>query len=90
VYRIRWQFPGQLRSVPIGPFPGAECLTEKSGTADKSPMPFDTFKALTGKLVRVPKKEVDAKEAAYQRNRPARHCSAMNVSRVPTVFGTGV
>ena len=31
--------------------------------------PFDRFKALAGKLVRVPKKEVDRKEAAYQRKR---------------------
>jgi hypothetical protein len=44
-------------------------MTEKSGTADKSPSPFDRFKALTGKLVRVPKKEVDAKEAAYQQKK---------------------
>jgi hypothetical protein len=47
-------------------------MTEKSGTADKSPTPFDNFKALAGKLVRVPKKEVDAKEAAYQRAKAKR------------------
>ena len=31
------------------------------------PSPFDAFKELAGKLVNVPKEEVDAKEAEYQR-----------------------
>jgi hypothetical protein len=30
---------------------------------------FDRFKALAGNLVRVPKKEADRKEAAYQRKK---------------------
>jgi hypothetical protein len=33
------------------------------------PSPFDAFRDLTAKLVRVPKKEVDRKEAAYKRKR---------------------
>jgi hypothetical protein len=33
---------------------------------------FDRFKELAGKLVRVPKKEVDRKEAAYQRRKAKR------------------
>jgi hypothetical protein len=39
---------------------------------DKPPdtgTPFDKFKALLGKLVRVPKKEVDRKEVEYQLER---------------------
>ena len=42
---------------------------------DKPPeegSPFDRFKELAGKLVRVPKKEVDKKEAAYQRTKTKR------------------
>ncbi len=31
------------------------------------PAPFDAFKELAAKLVRVPKAEADQKEAAYQR-----------------------
>lgn len=31
------------------------------------PAPFDAFKELAAKLVRVPKEEADAKEAEYQR-----------------------
>jgi hypothetical protein len=31
--------------------------------------PFNRFKELTRKLVAVPKKELDAKEAAYQRKK---------------------
>jgi hypothetical protein len=36
---------------------------------DKKPpeVPFDRFKSLLGKLVKVPKKEIDKKESAYQR-----------------------
>jgi hypothetical protein len=33
---------------------------------------FDRFKELARKLVRVPKKEVDRKEAAYQRRKEKR------------------
>jgi hypothetical protein len=33
------------------------------------PAPYDAFRELAGKLVKVPKSEVDAKEAAYQRER---------------------
>jgi hypothetical protein len=33
---------------------------------------FDRFKELARKLVRVPKKEVDRKEAAYQRQKAKR------------------
>jgi hypothetical protein len=33
---------------------------------------FDRFKELARKLVRVPKKEVDRKEAAYQRRKAKR------------------
>ncbi len=33
---------------------------------------FDRFKELAGKLVRVPKKEVDRKEVAYQRRKAKR------------------
>jgi hypothetical protein len=32
-----------------------------------SSAPFDAFRELAGKLVRVPKPEVDAREAAYKR-----------------------
>jgi len=35
----------------------------------KEATPFDRFKELARKLASVPKKEVDAKEAAYQRRR---------------------
>jgi len=44
-------------------------MSEKNGTAHGRPTPFDQFKELTRKLVRVPKKEVDAKEAAYQQKK---------------------
>jgi hypothetical protein len=47
-------------------------MSEKNGTAHGRPTPFDQFKELTRKLVRVPKKEVDAKEAAYQRKKAKR------------------
>jgi hypothetical protein len=43
-------------------------MTEKS----QPKTPFDQFKELAGKLVRTPKKEVDAKEAAYQRKKARR------------------
>jgi hypothetical protein len=33
------------------------------------PSPFDVFKGLAAKLVRVPKAEADKHEAAYQRDR---------------------
>ena len=33
---------------------------------------FDRFKELASKLIRVPKKEVDRKEAAYQRHKAKR------------------
>ncbi len=39
------------------------------GTNGKEPTPFDRFKELTRKLVAVPKKEVDKREAAYQRHK---------------------
>ena len=47
-------------------------MSETNGTAHGRPTPFDQFKELTRKLVRVPKKEVDAKEAAYQRKKAKR------------------
>ena len=47
-------------------------MSENNGTAPGRPTPFDQFKELTRKLVRVPKKEVDAKEAAYQRSKAKR------------------
>jgi hypothetical protein len=47
-------------------------MAETNGTAHGRPTPFDQFKDLTRKLVRVPKKEVDAKEAAYQRKKARR------------------
>ena len=47
-------------------------MAETNGTAHGRPAPFDQFKELTRKLVRVPKKEVDAKEAAYQRAKAKR------------------
>lgn len=34
---------------------------------DSSPAPFDAFRELAGRLIRVPKEEADAKEAEYQR-----------------------
>ena len=36
------------------------------------PVPFDRFKDLTRRLVSVPKKEVDKKEAAWQKKRAAK------------------
>jgi hypothetical protein len=43
----------------------------KKATPPKTdePPPFNRFKDLTRKLVTVPKKEIDAKEVAYQRER---------------------
>jgi len=40
------------------------------------PTPFQQFKEFTRKLVSVPKKEIDKKEAAYQRRRAKRKRSA--------------
>ena len=47
-------------------------MTETNGTANGRPTPFDQFKELTRKLVRVPKAEVDKKEAACQRKKAHR------------------
>jgi hypothetical protein len=47
-------------------------MSKKNGTAHGTEIPFDRFKALAGKLVRVPNKEVDAKEALYQRKKTRR------------------
>ena len=35
--------------------------------SDDQPVPFDAFRELAQKLVQVPKKEVDEREAEYQR-----------------------
>jgi hypothetical protein len=42
-----------------------------SNATDKpsEPSPFDRFRSLAGRLVQVPKKDVDKKEAAYKRKR---------------------
>jgi hypothetical protein len=37
------------------------------GPAKPAPTPFDAFKELAGRIVRVPKEEADAKEVEYQR-----------------------
>jgi hypothetical protein len=39
----------------------------KPNPVPSEPAPFDAFKELAGKLIRVPKAEVDKKETAYQR-----------------------
>lgn len=47
-------------------------MSERNGTTHGSETPFDRFKTLAGKLVRVPKKDVDRKEAEYQRKKARR------------------
>jgi hypothetical protein len=44
-------------------------MTQENNEPPKPPDAFTRFKDLTGKLVTVPKKEVDAKEAADQRKK---------------------
>jgi hypothetical protein len=45
---------------------------EKNGNAEPNGSPFDRFKDLARKLVRVPKKELKQKQAAYARKKAAR------------------
>ena len=40
---------------------------DKPSESDTPETPFDRFQSLLGKFVKVPKKEVDKQEAAYQR-----------------------
>ncbi len=47
-------------------------MTEKAEPAGQPATPFDKFKDLAAKLVRTPKKDVDAKEAEYRRSRAKR------------------
>jgi hypothetical protein len=47
-------------------------MKERSPAQSCSPTPFDRFKDLVGKLLSVPKKEVDKKEAEYQRKKAKR------------------
>jgi hypothetical protein len=67
------QLPSACRALQdVGPTralrdPSRLQCNDKDG--DKQGSPFDCFKQLTAKLVKVPKKEVDAKEAAYQRKK---------------------
>ena len=44
-------------------------MTDKADKPPEAGTPFERFRNLLGKLVKVPKKEVDRKEAAYQRQR---------------------
>ena len=42
-------------------------MSNPEPTPPPPPPPFDAFKELAAKLVQVPKKEADEREAAYQR-----------------------
>ena len=50
-------------------------MKEANGKHEE-PKPFDRFQELTKRLVAVPKKEIDRKEAAYQRRKARRKQSA--------------
>jgi len=47
-------------------------VEERNTAQPCSPKPFDRFKDLAGKLLSVPKKEVDKKESEYQRKKAKR------------------
>ena len=44
-------------------------MKDTNGNPSEVGTPFDRFRSLLGKLMKVPKKEVDRKEAAHQRKR---------------------
>jgi hypothetical protein len=52
--------------------PGETGIIASMSEKENDRTSFDRFKELTRKLVSVPKKEVDRKEAAYQRRKAKR------------------
>jgi hypothetical protein len=60
-----------VRKFTFTPLPFLGRIFAMKDKDDKSSeaTPFDRFRSLVSKIVKVPKKEVDRKEAAYQRKR---------------------
>jgi hypothetical protein len=56
-------------TVATLPFSGKVLVMKEPTDKPPEPSPFDAFRSLTSKLVKVPKKEVDRKEVAYKKKR---------------------